>query len=89
MAKRVAKVMVVMKRYFAFFRESSDRWPYSPESHSFALSEMALMVAGAHHVILLHFLNVAMVAYPILTRKKVQIPQLRLIDNRHCSPAIL
>lgn len=22
---------------------SSDRWPYSPESHSFALSEMALM----------------------------------------------
>lgn len=24
-------------------------------------------VAGAHHVILLHFLNVAMVAYPILT----------------------
>ena len=28
-------------------------------------------------------------AYPILTRKKVQIPQLRLIDNRHCSPAIL
>ena len=46
-------------------------------------------VAGAHHVVLFHFLNVTMVAYPILTRKKVQIPQLRLIDNRHHSPAVL
>ena len=42
-------------------------------------------VTRTHQVVLFHLFHIPVMTYPVLAREEVQIPQFRLVNNRHAA----